>query len=413
MTNAKTINNKVMADYVIYPSDPKKEKVIRGLYMYMEGMREIYLQQPQYFQTLLNKIKSTGKTGVVVTNFLSHYAICKSLFNSKLAALCPEKPAGTDFSSSIALELMNYNGEIQYQPLMSLYYNNCVNFALNDIDLGLGMRLALGNDAPAEGSPNGQANGNSDLIPCWHFKKNGQIQLELISEQQAKNSKIPLFIMNPGLIKNGTSPYVSPEGYVFTMVDVNDGDGGIYVPTIVNGGCNTGGSSGPSQGSGGNSGGGNSPGSQIGPHAVYFEGMNIAYHYDASGASEVKTFVGNPGAGYFVTLGQVPANVVNCNCFTDISKVIYTTTTENNDLLWCVYEHDWWIINGKTFLIPSCYNPSFKSTSIMFGSFVDETYSRFHCRPIDVGLGDNNIGSLGYAYYSHFYGINHFDVHRD
>jgi hypothetical protein len=409
-----------MADYVIYPSDPKKEKVIRGLYMYMEGMREIYLQQPQYFQTLLNKIKSTGKTGVVVTNFLSHYAICKSLFNSKLAALCPEKPAGTDFSSSIALELMNYNGEIQYQPLMSLYYNNCVNFALNDIDLGLGMRLALGNDAPAEGSPNGQANGNSDLIPCWHFKKNGQIQLELISEQQAKNSKIPLFIMNPGLIKNGTSPYVSPEGYVFTMVDVNDGDGGIYVPTIVNGGCNTGGSSGTSgpSGSTGTSGGNNNNNVNQTPQPgnLFLEGVNLGYHYDASGNSELflSQMINdddNTQVTYFKLLDIQP-NYINCICYKPVGTVLlilnYPAAPVNTHAF-LLYEHDWYA--GKkemsyTSFPHSLNNYSQQTKKVAYkASFANEIYNfQYYFISTYFSTPNTNVNFP--------YGINHASVTR-
>ena len=40
-TNARTINNKIMTDFLEVASDPQMTNMNKGLYLYMEGMKEI------------------------------------------------------------------------------------------------------------------------------------------------------------------------------------------------------------------------------------------------------------------------------------------------------------------------------------------------------------------------------------
>ncbi len=341
-----------MVDYIAFPTDPQMTNMNRGLYQYMEGMREIYLQTPQIFTTLLNNLNATNKKGIVVTNFLNHYGLCKQTFNTKLDLLCPERPNGTDHATSIALELMNYKGTTQYQPVMELFNGggNCGNPLL---DMNSGFRMALGTDAPeSNNNGNGNATGQGKLIPCWQFKKNGQIQLELISENQAKNSNIPVFIFTPGLVKNGTTQVISPEGYVWQMANINDGSGGIYTGDVISGGCAGSGGGGSGGGSGTGGTGGGSGSNVIVSGDVIWNGMNISQHHEAYGASEVyrNTFALGAGVGIFTAL--VPVNVVNCTCYTSLGIKVFTGTTNATNIQFITYEYDWY--SGiKYILVPN------------------------------------------------------------
>ncbi len=357
--NAKTINDKTMLDFVDFPTDPEMTKMNKGLYLYMEGMAEVFKLAPQQLSYVLNKLKTTGKNTIVVTNYLTHFGVCKQRFNTKLTELCPEKPIGNDHANSIAMELMNFNGQTQYTPVM-LLGNNCAQ--ISNLDLNNGFRFALGTDAE-ESSNNG--NGNGKLIPSWNFKKNGQIKLELVSEQQVRNSNIPVFIFTPGYVANGIKPSTPSPGFQPDYADVNDGDGGVF---IINGGCatfNTGNGNNGGNGGSGNSGGGNpstSPAYQkvvlppctancISPK-ITLDGVNCNYHYEAYGASELRISSRyttlNSGVmnmlsthdGWF--LDKIPSNYIDCNCYYPMNRAFADNVADLMGINFVTYEHDWY-----------------------------------------------------------------------
>ena len=77
-SQARVVQNKDMKDYIVYDGNPEMTKLNTALYLYMSGMRKVFLQNTTCVDNLHNKIKTPDK-GVLLDEFINGSGNCKTI----------------------------------------------------------------------------------------------------------------------------------------------------------------------------------------------------------------------------------------------------------------------------------------------------------------------------------------------
>lgn len=313
-TAARVMPNNTMESYISDPADEQNERINKALYNYMVGMKKVFESDLSFLSNALALAKTSPLKTINLHRFVCETSACKALFNGELTEKYPENGNNFEYCCKI-LEDMHYTemryGKIDYEP--GLYIVNA-----EEADLTEGYYLALAEEAQSTDE-------NHDYIPAWHILKNGETRLELIHEQQAKQSKEPVIIFTPiaGKYYNPSEPYQPP---VYTEPK---GKGDPYIPTQP------------------------PVGTIWTPSDVKHSYVHISQRFERWGASDYRISQGvtNASGGIEQTpwrskyhLADVPRNYVDCHCYFSLNNQgFYSATDYNTVIHYVTYEHDWYV----------------------------------------------------------------------
>lgn len=208
---ARVINNKDMKDYLEYADNPEMTKLNTALYLYMSGMRKVFLQNTSCVDNIHNKIKSPDiDKGMLLDEFINGSGNCKTIFNNQVFIDSPDKGNFDDHSLKLINDMV-YKG-IGYRPVINLF-NKDKAVLTNEFYMALLVET------------NEETNSVQDLIPAWHVKRNGTIQLELLDSWSAQNLKTPIYVF--GYEPKANYPFM---GGTILVPEVNSLDPETYNP---------------------------------------------------------------------------------------------------------------------------------------------------------------------------------------